>query len=140
MPVAFGILRVLLLLAIYPLVWEKWGAVGLALGMGVADTIVVVIMVLLARKMFDLRLPGVLIFSLKLAAVTAVVLALAAGGWELAESQLGLNGFFSRAAALGVTGSLCAAGLLLGTRLLGLKEGTELIVLVRSILRRRKSP
>jgi putative peptidoglycan lipid II flippase len=140
MPVAFGVLRVLLLLAIYPLVWRDWGAVGLALGMGVADTVVVVTMVILARRMFGLRLTGVLLFCLKLAAVTAAVLATAAYGWELAESQVVLSGFFGRAAALGITGVLCAAGLLLGTRLLGLKEGAELIVLVRSILRRGKSP
>jgi len=140
MPVAFGILRVLLLLAIYPLVWREWGAVGLALGMGVADTVVVVTMVVLARRMFGLRLRGVLLFSLKLAAATAAVLALGAFGWEFAEAQFDLSGFFSRVVALGLTGVFCAGALLLGTRLLGLKEGSELIVLVQSILLRRKSP
>jgi putative peptidoglycan lipid II flippase len=139
MPVAFGLLRVALLLAIYPLVWKDWGAVGLALGMGVADTLVVVTMAVLARRMFGLCLPGILLFCLKLAAVTAVVLFLATGAWQFVAGQFDLSGFFARAVALGATGALCGIGLLTGAKLLGMKEGAELLGLVRSILRSRKS-
>jgi putative peptidoglycan lipid II flippase len=139
LPVAFGLLRVVLLLSIYPFVWRDWGAVGLALGMGVADTVVVVTMAVVARRLFGLRLPGLSVFSLKLAVITAGVLALAAGAWAIAEGQFGLTGFIDRAVGLSLVGIFCAGGLLAGTKLLGMKEGTELLGLVKSILRRPKS-
>jgi peptidoglycan biosynthesis protein MviN/MurJ (putative lipid II flippase) len=139
MPVAFGLLRVALLLAIYPLVWRDWGAVGLALGMGVADTLVVVAMAVMARRMFGLGLPGILLFCLKLAAITAVVLTLATGTWQFVAGQVDLSGFFARAFVLGAIGGFCGIGLLAGAKLLGMKEGAELLDLVRSILRSRKS-
>jgi len=139
MPVAFGLLRVVLLLAIYPFVWRDWGAIGLAIGMGVADAIVVITMAVLARRMFGLRLPGMLLFSFKLALVTGAVLSLASIGWALAANQFALDGFFGQALALVTAGVLCGGGLLAGTRLLGMSEGGELVGLVRSIVQRSKS-
>jgi putative peptidoglycan lipid II flippase len=139
MPVAFGLLRVFLLLAIYPLVWREWGAVGLALGMGVADIIVVVTMAILARRLFNLRLPGMLLFSAKLLLVTGLVLTLAGGAWAYVDSYLILDSFFERLVGLSVAAVFCGGGLLLGTRLIGMAEGSQLVGLVVSILRRSKS-
>ena len=140
MPVFFGLIRTALLLAIFPFVWRDYGAVGIALGMVVADAIVVVVMLALARRLFGLRLPGMAVFSTKLAGVTTVVLALGLGLWaELESAGLTRSGFFMDALLLGSVAALSALGILAGTRLLGIKEGAELVRLVQGVLLRRRA-
>jgi hypothetical protein len=107
--------------------------------MGVADTIVVVTMAILARRMFNLRLPGMLLFSAKLLLVTGIVLALAGGAWEYVDSYISLDSFFERLLGLSLAAVFCGGGLLVGTRLVGMSEGSQLVSLVLSILRRNKS-
>ena len=136
--ISFGLVRVALMLVLYPFVWEPWGAYGLALAMGVADIITVGVMLVGARSILGLKLPGLPWFGLRLGLASALTCAFALGAWTVASTQLGLDGTLEQLLGLGVVAAVsCLLGGVLA-RAMGLKEASELVALLASIARRKR--
>ncbi len=76
----FGVLRIVLMLALYPFVWERWGAHGLVLTLGGIDAICAGTMLVACRRLTGVRFEGLGAWAVRGGAATAAAMAVAAAG------------------------------------------------------------
>ncbi len=132
MPVAFGVVRTVAIAATYPFVWEEYGAVGLVLVLSLVDTLVMVLVLILGRRLLALTFPGILGFLVRNFGATAVGVALAAGLWYLLQTLGWMESDWMR-----LSGLMASSGLGFGAwwgamLLLGVEEARELPALALS--------
>jgi putative peptidoglycan lipid II flippase len=139
--ISFGVLRVVLMVLTFPLVWERWGAPGLVLALGGIDVVCVAAMVAATRTMLRVDFPGMPAWSLRLGFATLAAVVTAWLGLRGAAVVLPPDGPLSQAATLAVVGAASAGVFWQASSLLGLPEGASVLKLGRSfIARKRGSP
>lgn len=136
--VAFGLLRVVLMLATYPLVWRRFGAPGLVLTLGAVDFVCVSAMWFGARRLLGLQLSGMLGWALRLFGAVAVALIAAEGIQRLLVPWLGLESVTTQAAVLVAMAGGAAGVYLAVAAALGMAEVRSSINLALSFVRRKR--